>query len=307
MLRYIIQRLAWMAILLIAVSALTFLLVFAMPGDPALALVGGRASKDSIEQVRKQYSLDQPIQVQYARYMSRLLRGDLGDSYYSRQPVAQALLTRFPATAMLAGSIMLVAVLIGIPLGIIGALKSNSPIDRGLMIAQLLAISMPSFLFGLLLLYLFSFQLKLLPVGGYGSLKQLILPTLSVALPWSGWYAIILRSNMLEAMSNDYVRTAYAKGLGQRSAALRHMLPNAILPVITMVGMDLAGLLTGIALVEYIFNWPGIGWQTLQAAQRLDVPMIMGSVLFGALIIGLANLMVDLLYTMLDPRVRLRT
>jgi peptide/nickel transport system permease protein len=306
MLRYIIQRLAWMAILLAGVSALTFLLVFAMPGDPALALVGGRASKDSIEQVRKQYSLDQPIQVQYARYMGRLLRGDLGDSYYSRQPVAKALLTRFPATAMLAGSIILVAVAIGIPLGIIGALKSNSPIDRGLMIAQLLAISMPSFLFGLLLLYLFAFQFKLLPVGGYGSLKQLILPTLSVALPWSGWYAIILRSNMLEAISNDYVRTAYAKGLSQRSAALRHMLPNAILPVITMVGMDLAGLLTGIALVEYIFNWPGIGWQTLQAAQRLDVPMIMGSVLFGALIIGLANLAVDLLYTMIDPRVRLR-
>jgi peptide/nickel transport system permease protein len=126
-----------------------------------------------------------------------------------------------------------------------------------------------------------------------------------VALPWAGWYAIILRSNLLETISNDYVRTAYAKGLNQRSAALRHMLPNAILPVVTMVGMDLAGLLTGIALVEYLFNWPGIGWQTLQAAQRLDVPMIMGSVLFGALIISLANIVIDLLYTVLDPRVRL--
>ena len=305
MIRYLIQRLLWTGIVLIGVSAITFLLVFAKPGDPALALVGGRASKDSIEQVRKQYQLDQPIQVQYASYMGRLLRGDMGDSYYSRQPVAQALLARFPATALLAGSIILVAVVIGIPLGILGALKSNTPIDRGLMITQLLAISMPSFFFGLVLLYLFSFQLKLLPVGGYGSLKHLILPTLSVALPWAGWYAIILRSNLLETISNDYVRTAYAKGLNQRSAALRHMLPNAILPVVTMVGMDLAGLLTGIALVEYLFNWPGIGWQTLQAAQRLDVPMIMGSVLFGALIISLANIVIDLLYTVLDPRVRL--
>src|SRR5262245_33709661 len=305
MIRYIIERLLWTGIVLIGVSAITFLLVFAKPGDPALALVGGRASKDSIEQVRKQYQLDQPIQVQYASYMGRLLRGDLGDSYYSRQPVAQALLAHFPATAVLAGSIIMVAIMIGIPLGILGALKSNTPIDRGLMITQLLAISMPSFFFGLLLLYLFSFQLKLLPVGGYGSWRHLILPTLSVALPWAGWYAIILRSNMLEAISNDYVRTAYAKGLNQRLAALRHMLPNAILPVVTMVGMDLAGLLTGIALVEYLFNWPGIGGQTLQAAQRLDVPMIMGSVLFGALIIGLANLAIDLLYTVLDPRVRL--
>jgi len=174
------------------------------------------------------------------------------------------------------------------------------------MITQLVAISMPSFFLGLLLIYLFAFQLKLFPVGGYGSWRHLILPTLSVALPWSGWYAIVLRSNMLDAISTDYVRTAYAKGLSQRAAALRHMLPNAILPVVTMVGLDIAGLLTGIALVEYIFNWPGIGWQTLQAAQRLDVPMIMGSVLFGALIFSLANLVVDLLYTVLDPRVRLR-
>jgi peptide/nickel transport system permease protein len=305
MLRYLTQRLAWTLIVLLGVSAITFALVFAMPGDPAQALVGGRASKDSIEQVRRQYGLDQPIYVQYASYMGRLLRGDMGDSFYFRQPVAQALLARFPATAALAGAIMLVAVLIGIPLGVIGALKSNTALDRGLMVAQLLAISMPSFFFGLLLLYLFAFQLKLVPVGGYGGLSHMILPTLSVALPWSGWYAIVLRSNMLDAISTDYVRTAYAKGLGRRSAALRHMLPNAILPVLTMVGMDLAGLLTGIALVEYIFNWPGIGWQTLQAARRLDVPMIMGSVLFGALIVGLANLAVDLLYTALDPRVRL--
>src|SRR6185503_18871138 len=169
MLRYIIQRLAWTAIVLLGVSVITFGLVFAMPGDPAQALVGGRAGKDSIELVRKQYGLDQPLHTQYFNYMSRLLRGDLGDSFYFRQPVAQALLARFPATATLAVAIILVAIVIGIPLGAIGALKSNTAIDRGLMIAQLVAISMPSFFFGLLLIYLFAFQFKLFPVGGYGS------------------------------------------------------------------------------------------------------------------------------------------
>jgi peptide/nickel transport system permease protein len=155
------------------------------------------------------------------------------------------------------------------------------------------------------LLYTFSFRLPWFPVGGYGSFKHLVLPALTVAIPWSAWYGIVLRSNMLDVLSVDYARTAKAKGLGPWTVALRHLLPNAILSVVTMLGLDLATLLTGLALVEYIFGWPGIGWQTLQSAQRFDVPMIMGSVLFGALLIGCANLIVDLIYTRLDPRVRL--
>jgi len=156
-----------------------------------------------------------------------------------------------------------------------------------------------------LMIYFFAFKLDWFPVGGHGTWAHLVLPTLSVALPWSAWYAIFLRSNLLDTISADYVRTAYAKGLPQRLVVLRHLLRNAMLPVLTMVGMDLAALLAGIALVEYIFNWPGIGWQTLQAAQHLDVPLIMGSVLFSALLIGLGNLVVDLLYTWFDPRMRL--
>jgi peptide/nickel transport system permease protein len=303
--RYIIRRLLWTGLTLFGVSLITFILVFAGPTDPAQALVGEKAQGVSIEHVRKLYGLDQPIYVQYLRYMGNLLRGNLGDSYYFRRPVAETLAEKFPATALLAVSIIVVALLIGIPMGTIAALRHNSILDRGFMLFQLLTISLPTFFLGLLMIYFFAFKLRWFPVGGHGSWAHLILPTLSVALPWSAWYAIFLRSNLLDTISTDYVRTAHAKGLSQQVVVLRHTLRNAIMPVLTMVGMDLATLLAGIALVEYIFNWPGIGWQTLQAAQHLDVPLIMGSVLFGALLIGLGNLVVDLLYTWLDPRVRL--
>jgi peptide/nickel transport system permease protein len=303
--RYIIRRLLWTFLTLFGVSLLTFVLIFAGPTDPANALVGERAQGVSVEHVRQQYGLDQPLYIQYLKYMGNLLQGNLGDSFYFRRPVAEALLEKFPATALLSVSIILVAVLIGIPMGTVAALKHNSLIDRGFMIFQLLTISLPTFFLGLLMIYFFAFRLGWFPVGGHGSFSHLILPTLSVALPWSAWYAIFLRSNLLDVTGADYVRTAYAKGLGQKLVVLRHMLRNALLPVLTMVGMDLATLLTGIALVEYIFNWPGIGWQALQAAQHLDVPLIMGSVLFSAALIGLGNLLVDLLYTWLDPRVQL--
>lgn len=294
-----------MLITLFGISLITFVIIFAGPSDPARGLVGDRAQGVSIEHVRAQYGLDAPIHIQYLNYMGKLIQGDLGDSYYFRRPVSEALLSRLPATAQLSGAIIIVAMLVGIPLGVIAALRNGTVLDRGLMIGQLLSISLPTFFLGLLLIYFFGFQLSWFPIGGYGSLNHLVLPTLAVAIPWSAWYAIFLRSSMLEVISADYVRTAQAKGLANRVIAMRHMLRNAIIPVITMIGMDLASLLTGIALVEYIFNWPGIGWQAVQAAQRLDIPMVMGSVLLGALLIGIANLFVDLLYTWLDPRVRL--
>jgi peptide/nickel transport system permease protein len=237
--------------------------------------------------------------------MGHLLRGDLGQSDYFRQPVTTALFSKLPATALLAVSIMTVAAVLGIGLGLLAAMKNGTVVDRGLMVMQTLSISLPTFFIGLLLIYVFAYRLKLFPIGGYGTLNHLILPTLAVAIPWSAWYGIVLRSSMLDTLASDYVRTAYAKGLSGRVVVLRHMLRNALLPVVTMMGVDLASLLTGIALVERVFNWPGIGWQALEAAFRLDVPMIMGSVIFGAVLIGIANLLVDLLYTWLDPRVQL--
>ena len=305
MLAYILRRLVWIAITLWGVSLFTFALIFAGPTDAAQALSGGRAQAASVEALRQRLGLDRPVHEQYLAYVGRLLRGDLGDSFYFDRPVAEALWERFPATAQLALTIFVLAVALGIPLGVISAVRRGGVIDRTLMVAGLVAISIPSFLFGLLLLYAFAFRVKLFPVGGYGSPAHLILPALTVALPWAAWYGIVLRSNMLDSVALDFARTAAAKGLGPWTIAWRHLLPNALLTVVTMLGMDLAALLTGLALVEYIFSWPGIGWQALQAAQRFDVPMIMGSVLFGALLIGLANLVVDLIYGWLDPRVRL--
>ena len=303
--QYLLRRLLWTLITILGVAVLTFLLVFAGPTDPARALVGEKATGGSIEHLRQQYGLDQPLYVQFLTYLGRLVQGDLGDSYYFRKPVLEALLTRLPATALLAFAIMLVGCLIGIPLGVITALRQGSLLDRATMVLGLISISLPTFFVGLLLLYCFAFQLKWFPVGGYGTLRHLVLPTLAVAIPWGAWYAILLRSNMVEAISADYVRTAYAKGLNPRVVALRHILRNALLPVVTIMGIDMASLLTGIVLVESVFSWPGIGMQTLQAAQHLDVPLIMGSVLFGAVLIGLANLLVDIIYTWLDPRIQL--
>ncbi len=305
MLPYILRRLLWIVITLWGVSILTFGMLFAGPTDAAQALSGARAQAESVELLRKQLGLDRPVHEQYLTYLGKLVRGDLGDSYYFDRPVTDALRERFPATAQLALTIFVLAVALGVPLGIISALRRGGVIDSVLMVAGLLAISIPSFLFGLLLLYAFAFRFKLFPVGGYGSPAHVILPALTVALPWAAWYGIVLRSNLLDTMALDFARTAQAKGLGPWTIAFRHLLPNALLSVVTMLGMDLAGLLTGLALVEYIYSWPGIGWQALQAAQRFDVPMIMGSVLFGALLIGLANLIVDLVYSWLDPRVRM--
>jgi peptide/nickel transport system permease protein len=304
MLAYILRRLVWIAITLVGVSMLTFGILFAGPTDAAQALSGGRSQQASVEMLRERLGLDRPIHEQYLTYLGNLLRGDMGESYYFGSPVSEALAQRFPATLQLALAIFILAIALGVPLGVATSMYRGGLLDRGLTIIGLVAISIPSFLFGLLMLYFFAFRLKLFPVGGYGTLSHLVLPALTVALPWAAWYGIVLRSNMLDAIAQDYARTAAAKGLNRWTIAWRHLLPNALLTVVTMLGMDLAGLLTGLALVEYIFGWPGIGWQALQAAQRFDIPMIMGSVLFGALLIGLANLIVDLMYSWLDPRVR---
>jgi peptide/nickel transport system permease protein len=299
MLGYILRRLLWIVITLWAVSLFTFGLLFAGPRDAAQALSSGRAEAATVEMLRQQLGLDRPVHEQYLTYLGNLLRGDLGDSFYFRSPVADALREGFPATLQLALTIFILAVALGLPLGVVSAMRRGGVLDRTLMVTGLVAISIPSFLFGILLLYFFAFKLQLFPVGGYGTPAHLVLPALTVALPWAAWYGIVLRSNMLDAVTLDFARTAAAKGLNPWVIAFRHLLPNALL------GMDLAGLLTGLALVEYIFGWPGIGWQALQAAQRFDIPMVMGCVLLGALLIGVANLIVDLVYGWLDPRVRL--
>jgi peptide/nickel transport system permease protein len=301
---YIIRRLLWMLLVVFLAAMITFVLIFMAPGDPARALVGEKALEETVNAVRVKYGLDQPIYVQFARYLSNLARGDLGDSYYFNRPVTEAFFERFPATALLAISILVTSLVVGLPLGVIAALRAHGPIDRTLVVVGSITIAMPTFFIGIILIYFVAFQAHLTPVGGYGTIKHMILPTLSVAIPWATWYAIVLRSNMLEVMSADYARTARAKGLAPGLISRRHLVRNAILPIVTMLGMDFAGLLSGLVLIEQVFSYPGVGQMIVQAARNSDVPMILGAVIYGAVLLSLGNLVADISHSFLDPRVR---
>ncbi len=308
MMQYVVRRLFFILITLLAVTALSYGLIFAS-GDPALMLAphkpGLEPSPEVVEAVRKQYNLDKPLPVQYLTYLSQLAQGQLGDSYYFHRPVRELLFEKFPNTLLLAGLIMLVAMLISLPLGLLAAIYRNTPIDRVIITACTLTIALPSFFLALVFIYFIAFQTRLLPIGGYGTPAHLVLPVLSVALPLAAGYILFLRSNVLNQISSEYARTARAKGLLARVVATRHILPNALIPVVTLAGLDLAYLLTGVVLVESVFNYPGIGLQVLTAVTNRDVPVVMGSVLMAALLVGVGNLLADLIVARLDPRIRM--
>jgi peptide/nickel transport system permease protein len=310
MLTYSLRRLAFVGLVVVFSSLVTFLLIFASPGDPARMLAPIRPGQENrfpelMAAIREKYALDKPIHVQYVRYMSSILKGDLGESFYYKRSVAQVLFSKLPNTALLATAIMLVAILFGIPVGIVMAARNNSAIDRSLLTLGAVIISLPGFLLALVLVYFIAFQWKLLPSSGSGSLRHLILPALAGGLPTAVGYALVLRTNMLTMLGEDYVRTARAKGLRSRRVILHHLLPNAVLPVVTIASLDMATLLTGVVLLEQVFSWPGLGFVTLKAVQAKDIPVVMGSVLIAALLIGLGNLIADLIAARLDPRVRL--
>jgi peptide/nickel transport system permease protein len=310
MFTYTVRRLSFVALVVVFSSLVTFLLIFASPGDPARMLAPIRPGDENrfpelLAAIREKYALDKPIHIQYVRYMSSVVRGDFGESFYFKRPVFDILIARLPSTALLAGAIMLVGIILGIPLGIIMAARSNSVIDRSLLAFGAIIISLPGFLLALILVYFIAFEWKLLPSSGSGSLRHLILPALAGGLPTAIGYALILRTNMLTMFGEDYVRTAKAKGLRSRRVILHHLLPNAILPVVTIASLDMAALLTGVVLLEQVFSWPGLGQITLKAVQAKDIPVVMGSVLIAALLIGLGNLIADLIAARLDPRVRL--
>ena len=308
MMRYLLRRLLWVAITLGVVSLLTFVLVFAT-SDPALMLTptrpGQMPNPKLVALIRQQYGLDQPLYRQYLSYMGNLLRGNLGDSYYFRRPVTALLAEKLPTTAFMAGLIMLTALAIGIPLGVLAAIRRNTLIDRSILIVATILISTPTILLAVLLIYFLAYRLPLFPLSGTGSIRHWVLPTLSVALPIGVGYAIFLRTTMLGALAADYVRTAQSKGLAGRWIHLRHVLPNALIPVVTLASLDMAGLLTGVVWVEQIFSIPGLGQTVFKAVQNRDVPVVMGAVFFGALLIGLGNLLADLAAAWLDPRIRL--
>jgi peptide/nickel transport system permease protein len=310
MIGFILRRLTWVLAMIFFVSAITFGLIFASPGDPALLLIGARPGfqrdETLLPQVRKRYNLDEPVHIQYLKYMSNVVRGEFGYSYFYKRSVGSLLFEKFPNTALLAGVIMLVSLLIGLPLGVLVSAYRNTWLDKSFIALTTVIISIPPFFFALLLIFVFAFRLQLVPTGGYGSLRHLILPVFSVATSMAVSYALFLRTNMLTLFDTEFARTARAKGLLERTVAMRHVLPNALLPIVTLASIDLAFLLTGIVLIERVFNWPGIGLVVSRAAEQKDIPVILGSVMFGALLIGVGNLIADVLAARMDPRIKLR-
>lgn len=305
MMAYLVRRTLQTIAVLLIISMVTFTISYLIPADPAAEIAGPKAKPDTIERIRERLGLDQPLYIQYGRYLWRLLHGDLGESYRLRMPVIELFRRRLWATFQLAVLGVLFELFMGVPVGIISAVKSRSWLDRATMIGALVGVSAPRFWLGVVLLYLLGFKLSLLPLGGYGSLKHVILPAFTLGVAGAAWYARMLRSSMLDILGSDYMRTAHAKGLHPWIVLLRHALPNAIQPVITMVGMDLGYYLGGVVVIESVFSWPGMGKEIWQAIQNLDIPVITGSVTLAALAVVLMNFVVDLVNAAIDPRVRL--
>ena len=305
--KYVVRRLLWMVVVLFFVSLITFLLAFAVPGDPAKSIAGTHATPEILAKIRHNLGLDLPIYKQYGLYLWHLLHGDMGYSYMTYLPVRTAILQRFPATVMIAMFGILFELLIGIPIGMISALRQYGLRDRTFTIFSLLFLSMPMFFLGMILMYVFAFQVQIFPLGGYEGWTHPIygiLPGLTLGLTGAAWYSRLLRSSMLDILNADFVKAARAKGLPERTVVWRHIMRNAWSPIVTLLGMDVGWFLGGVLIIEIVFGIPGIGGQAYQAIQNQDLPMIMGTVLFAALLVTVSNFVVDLAYTWLDPRVK---
>ncbi len=310
---YLARRLAWSLVVLVIVSAVTFTIFFAVPGKPAQLIAGKYATPATIALIEKRLGLDQPKPVQFARFLARAVQGDWGYSYVSQQPVLGTILTAFPKTLSLTVGAAILWLLVGIPLGIVCALRPGSVWDRAATVVALLGVSAPVYWLGLVLLHVFADRLGLFPLGDYVEitsggvgawLHHLVLPCVALAMLYAGFYARMTRMQMLDVMRLDHVRTAFAKGLPTRTIVVRHVLRNALLPLVTMFGMDVAYLLGGAVLTETVFGIPGIGGLAWRAIRQRDLPMVMGTVLFAAVFITLSSLFVDLAYRALDPRIR---
>ncbi len=304
---YILRKLLYSVLVLYGVLTITFFINYVLPGDPARLLLGQRADIASVEALRKQLGLDRPLYEQYFRYLWRVLHGDLGRSFATNRDVVETLLERIPATALLAVTAMSLASFLGILLGIFSAIRANTWLDTTVMTAALLGISLPSFVTGLLFALLFGVLLQWLPISGYVNRgwEYLLLPMITLGIRPLSIIARLTRSSMLEVLHQDYIRTARAKGLPQSAILLKHALRNALNPVVTTVSAWFAALLAGTFFIEYIFNWPGIGTVAIHAIEKLDYPVIQGVVLLTAIIFVIINLLVDILYAFLDPKIKL--
>ena len=303
---YLAQRVLQTILILLGVAAITFLLLYMVPADPAVQIAGRSATAQTVANIRRELGLDQPLITQFLRYVGGLLQGDLGRSYAQKTDVMTLIASRLPATITLMIAGIAAELAIGVTLGVIAAVCRNSFLDRAVMIASFTTISAPQFLVALLLLYVFAATLGWFPMSGFGSLAHVVLPALTLGILGAGWYARIVRSTMIDVLNQDYVRTAKAKGVAPVRIVLRHALPNALLPVIAMIGIDIGQFMAGLVVVEAVFGWPGIGQLAWQAIQQVDIPIIMGVTLVSALAIVLGNLLADLIAPFIDPRIRLR-
>jgi len=309
---FFVRRLLTTLLVVLGVTFVTFLIIQLVPGDPARIILGINADQSKVEDLRRIMGLDRPLLVQYGDWLLSLLRGDLGESYITGQSVMEAVLERLPRTLTLAGASLAIALAIALPLGILSALRLRSSVDYGAMIFSQVGVSIPDFWMGIMLILVFSLNLRWLPPSGYVGitedpvewLRHLILPALTVGIVSGSVITRFVRSAMLETLHQDYVRTARSKGLHERRIVSHHVLRNALIPITTVVGLQLAALLGGVVVVEVIFAWPGVGRLALDAVQRRDYAMLQGAVLFIALAFSAVNLVVDLLYAYLDPRIR---
>jgi ABC-type dipeptide/oligopeptide/nickel transport system permease component len=303
MLQFVARRLALAVPTLLGVLVVVFLLLYVAPGDPVQEMVGERADAATIARLRAELRLDDPLHVQFASYAGGIARGDLGRSYITGRPIVRDIADRFPKTLLLAGAAMLLASVTGITIGVLSARRPGGWFDRLALGGAYLGISFPVYWVGLILILFFAVMLRWLPPSGYGRAQYLVLPAFALGSRSIAFLARVTRSSMLEVLGGDFVRTARAKGLRERVVVGRHALRTALIPIITVLGLDFGYYLTGSILTETIFSWPGLGRYVVNAIARRDLPAIQGSVLFLSVVFVLVNLITDLAYAKADPRV----
>lgn len=303
MLTYIVKRLLQAVFILWAVASIAFGLTF-LSGDPATLMIGDHWTAEQVANFREYMGFDRPLIVQYGEFLQRIVQGDFGVSVRQQIPVTDLILERFPATLELAAAALVIIVVVAIPVGVLSAVRRNSLPDRLAMSGALLAQSIPTFWLGILFILIFGVLLQWLPISGRGSFLHLILPAVTLATYSTARIARLVRSSMLDVLGNDYIRTAQAKGLSPRKVNYGHALRNALIPVITLLGIEVGSLLGGALVTETVFAYPGLGRLTIQAIYARDLPLVQGVITFGALIFVLVNLLVDLSYSFLDPRIR---
>jgi peptide/nickel transport system permease protein len=310
---YILRRLVMLVPVLIVVGVVVFGLVHLTPGDPAAVILGDRATPEDIARLREQLGLNDPLPVQFVHWFSNVLRLDFGESIFLGEPVTQALLNRVQPTVLLTLYAFSIQVLIGVPAGVLAAVRHNSPLDRALTVMAISGSAIPTFFLGILLILIFAVRLRWLPSGGYvpfgedpaAHFKGMLLPAFALGFSAAGLLARLVRSSMLDVLREDYVRTAFAKGLPEQLVIVRHALRNALIPALTVIGISIGALLGGAVVTETVFTIPGMGRLVVQSIARRDYPVIQGAIIAIAMTYVLVNLVVDVLYVYIDPRVRL--